>query len=412
MRVLQLGAVLTASLAMATGCGDSLAGDPEALGTDVSALTRWSVRELGPGWSPSLTFDSKGFPLVSVAQGVPDPTNDGADVRPVLFSSDSGWRTGTGWTSVALAHVPGFRNGNTNSLAMNGGTTQIAYSSHQNGRHMPIHLHLATPGAMGWQVQVLNDEGNIYQAVQRTADEATWVAFDDPTRADRFAVATNVSGTWETHRVSIPAATLSSMDFAISTSKEDKPVLGLATTSLGEGLRGEPWGLHFTTSFDGGETWEDVVHIDDSWAMIGPQLAYSGTDPMIAYTELEAKRAKFAYSADGGQTWQVETIGTFDVNPATGLAIDPRTGQPVVAIVARDLQTAEAVLYVARRNLVGTWSLEIVDRASLSMNYGFAVNPRIAINDEGHTAIAWERYQDRDQRVRFAWDAPSGSVRP
>lgn len=405
---LRIGALLSASAVVTAGCDGSVPEDGVEFGTDVSALSQWSSMELGPGWSPSLAFDSKGMPLVSVAQGVPNPTNDGADVRPVLFANGGGWRTGAGWVTQSLGHVPGFRNGNTNSLAIPESSPQIVFSSHEIGRHTPIHLHMATWGPMGWQVETLNDEGNIYQAVQRTAEKATWVVHPDPTLVQRLRILTDESGTWRTHGVSLPFSLTSSLDFAVGTSEEGKPALGIATTSLDF----DNGGLYFATSLDGGESWEPVVHVDDSLGMIGPQIAYSGADPMIAYTELDAKKAKFAYSKDGGQTWDYETIATFDVNPAMGLAVDPRTGEPVVAIVAKDLEAGEDRLYVARRNFLGRWSLEIVDRANLALNYRFAVNPRIAINDAGETAIAWERYQGNDRRVRFAWDASTVVIGP
>lgn len=406
MHWLRIGALLSASVAVGAGCGGPAPEDDGAFGEDVSALSQWSVMELGGGWSPSLTFDTKGFPVVSVAQGVPNPTNDGGDVRPVIFSNGGGWRTGAGWSSQGLPHQPGFRNGNTNSLAF-GTTPRLVFSCNEIGKSKPIHLHMATWGGAGWQVETIDDEGWIYQAVHRTLDDMSWVVYSDPSLAQRLRVATDVSGVWETHTVSVPFNLLNSMDFAVSTSKEEKPVLGIATTSYST-----PGGLYFTTSRDAGETWEPVVHVDDTWGMIGPQIAYAGSNPMIAYTELDSHKAKFAYSADGGETWTYETIATFDVNPATGLAVDPRNGQPVVAIVARDLASAEHRLYVARRNFLGTWSLEIVDRASLAMNYLFAVNPRIAVNENGEVAIAWERYQGNDRRVRFAWDASPVVIGP
>lgn len=411
MQLFRLGAMLSASLAVATGCGGFVPDDSAPLGMDVSALSTWSVRELGPGWAPSLAMDAKGFPVVSVAQGVPDPTHDGGDVTPVLFTNDGSWRVGGGWRSEFIGHLPGYREGNENSVAVMGTTPQLVFNSRENGRHNLIHLKMATWGPGGWQVETLNDEGMVYQAVQRVFEDTTWVVYQDPVSSyTGFRVASNVSGSWQTHSLSIPTGLWTSVDFAIGHSRQAGPVLGVATTSVDEhnGLQG----LHFATSFDGGETWEPSVHVDDTWGMIGPQLAYSGLTPMITYTELDAKKAKFAYSKDGGATWEVETIGTFDVNPATGLAIDPRTGEPVVAITVKDLDAFEDRLYVARRDGDGNWTFEIVDRVDLRLNYRYAVNPRIAINDKGEIAIAWERYQDRDRRVRFAWDASSGSVRP
>jgi hypothetical protein len=237
----------------------------------------------------------------------------------------------------------------------------------------------------------------------------SWVVYRHPTSSEQLRIATNGSGKWETHVASIPLTLQNSLDAAVTDPQYGKAVLGVATATLGTSPTGAPQGLHFASSDDGGATWGAVAHIDDTWAMIGPQIAFSGLDPMISYTELDAHRAKFASSADGGLTWKVETIGTFDVNPATGLAVDPATGEPVVAIVADDFASGKDLLQIARRDAKGDWALEVIDTVDSYAGYSFVVNPRIAVAPDGTVALAYAYINNltNETRVRFAWSNPS-----
>jgi len=416
MQLVRLGALLSATAVVAAGCGGT-AEESETLGTDTRALGRWSVMELADGWSPSLAVDGKGVPTVSVTQGVPNARKQSGDNTPVVFWNDGSFRSGTGWTRSDIGYAPGYLDGAFfNSVAMNVGRPQLAFSRRVNGgKAMPITLELATRGMWGWQVDTLDSSGWIYQAVQRVSDDTTWVVYQDPTNSHgALRVATTASGSWQTYGFPMPLALLSSLDAAVTDPSAGKPVLGVATTTLDTSAAGEPRGLHFARSDDGGVTWTAPVHIDDTWGMIGPQIAFSGTDPVIAYTELDAHRAKFASSSDGGVSWKVETIGTFDVNPATGVAVDPRNGEPVVAIVADDFATGKDRLSVARRDATGNWVLETVDTVDSALGRSFVVNPRIAVLPDGTVVLAYAWVDDiaQETRVRFAWSSPPVIIHP
>lgn len=416
MQWLRLGALLSASAVIAAGCGSANLEDGDPLGTNAAPLnpTSWSMIELSGGYDPSLVLDGKGVPSVSLTQGVPNPRKDGPDVMPVLFSNDGRWRSRAGWTSEGIGFVPGFRDGDYHSLALLGNAPQLVFSRRDKSeRHPAPFLMMATKGWRGWQTETLDGDHGVYQAIQRVWGDTTWVVYQDPTAAQkRLRIATTASGTWAKHGLSIPHSLLNSIDAAVTETKEGKPVLGVATTTFSPSAEGDPAGLRFANSLDGGATWEPVLHIDDTGAMIGPQIAYSGPNPIITYSELDAHRAKIAQSDDGGLSWKIETIATFDSTPATGLAVDPRTGEPVVAIVGSDHVAWKHYLYVARRDAKGNWSLEVVDSVDLADGSMFWVNPRIAVTTEGTVAIAYTCERPDGMGVRFAWSDPTIIVKP
>lgn len=137
------------------------------------------------------------------------------------------------------------------------------------------------------------------------------------------------------------------------------------------------------------------------------QIAFSGDNPMIAYTELDSRVVKFAQSKDGGLTWNYEIVGAFDSAPGASIAVSPVTGEPVIAITGRDFAANETRLHIARRNEKGQWKIEIVDSMDLSLGYLFAVNPRIAIDHDDRVHVAYEIYNYADEAfVRYAWTDP------
>lgn len=392
--------------------GSALA-DADPLGGEAPSSPRWGVRDLGPGWSPSLAVDDLGVPAVSVTQGVADPGQDRGDTTPVVYWNDGSWGRGSGWIPEHVGIVPDRSDGFAASLAFQGPTAQLVFTSqHTSGPREPPALKIATKSGMGWQVETLDDGVGtawIWQVVHRTSDKADWVVYSDPTNTGALRLAKREAGRWDFSSFPIPHAVTSSIDFGVSDPGAGKLVLGVATTSLGAGSGG---GLYFTTSHDEGATWEPPIYVDDTHGMIGPQIAYSGSNPMISYTELDAREAKFAFSPDGGVTWKYETVSPFDSNPGTGLAVSPTTGEPVLAITARDFSANESRLYVARRGFLGTWTLEVVDAVDLDTGLRFAVKPRIMIDANDRVLIAYEVYNafNGDTSVRFAWSDPDPVV--
>lgn len=383
------------------------------MGGNAPSAPTWGVKNLGPGWNPSLALDDLGVPAVSVTQGVADPGQNRGNSTPVVYWNDGNWGRGGGWMQEHVGIVPDHSDGFAASFAFQGPTGQLAFTSQNTiGFREPPALKFATKSGMGWQVQTLDDGtggGWIWQTVHRTSYKADWVVYSDPANVGGLRLAKREASRWDFSSFPIPHALTNSVDFAVSDPSAGKLALGVATTALGAGTGG---GLYFTTSYDEGATWEPTVHVDDTYGMIGPQIAYSGSNPMISYTELDAREAKFAFSPDGGATWKYETIDAFDSNPATGLAVSPTTGEPVLAITARDFASNESRLYVARRGFLGSWALEVVDEVDLDTGLRFAVNPRIVIDANDRVLIAYEVYNafNGDTSVRFAWSDPDPVV--
>lgn len=367
----------------------------------------WGYVNLGPGWNPSLTLDDQGVPVVSLTQGLVNPAENRWGSRPVVFWNDGGWKWGGGWSSQNVDVVQDHLIGSPTSIAMRSGQAQIAFSSRPYADSKgQITLKLARHlGGWNWSFETLDDTGtrSIIQVVQQSLLGSTWIAYNDPTQADHVRVKTHHGGSWHTSSFAMPhILVVPSLDLAVGTSPLGKPVLGIATTAVGTDR-----GLFFAASHDGGITWSPPVHVDDTWGMVGPQIAFSGDNPMIAYTELDSRVVKFAQSKDGGLTWNYEIVGAFDSAPGASIAVSPVTGEPVIAITGRDFAANETRLHIARRNEKGQWKIEIVDSMDLSLGYLFAVNPRIAIDHDDRVHVAYEIYNYADEAfVRYAWSNP------
>jgi hypothetical protein len=403
---LRRAAVITMCL-VAVGC-DGTRVEGEELGKTTEALeTPWSVVELGGGFNPSLSLDGAGNPALSIARGVPMASNHDGDVTPVFVSNDGSWRAGTGWRSTVLSHEPGKINGNANAVAF-APSAQVAYTSRiRADKNSGYVLKLARQAGLNWQTSTVEDSPWVYQMKQQVHDGSTYLVYTNPPNPGIRIARSDGTGTWtKTSLTTIPYNLLSSIDAVLAPVDDPKaPVtLGIATTTLSPTTGPEaPAGLHFVSSPDGGTNWKAVVHVDDSDAAIGPQVAYAGVNPQISYTGVNDKLAKWASSSDGGHTWTVEKVAQFEGSPATGLTVD-KNGEPVMAIAAPDPAAAQSRLYIARRKAPGVWALELVD--SIRAPLAFDVNPRVAVTPDGRIVIAYTYGTVSDSHVRFAWSAP------
>lgn len=417
MHSIRVGAFVSLSALIVAGCGDAGPTEEEPIEASAAPLAKWGVTVLGPGFNPSLALGPNDVPAVAVGQGVADPGRNAGDTTPVVYRNDGNWRQGWGWTTDPVGVVPNHFQGNFMSLAFNGLTTQLVFSSRDKShRDNPMTLWFGTssPFGAGWQTGTFADDGWIWQAVQRVTGGTTRIAYPAPPPSQhQVRVATSQpGGGWATQTVSIPLALLNSLDFAVGDTGSGSPHLGIATTTLSGGSI--PRGVHFVGSTDGGATWGTAVTIDDAWAMISPQIAFAGENPVITYTELDQNHAKIATTSDGGKTWDVEIIGTYDASPSTDVAIDPLTKEPVVAIFSVDSTNAKDRLEVARRDPSGNWTFELVDSVDHGTGVFFAVEPQIAVTSDGTVVLAWEACNVFTERceIRFAWDDAGKVIGP
>lgn len=401
---------------LAGACGTLDSGDEAELGEAASSsplALQWSVAELGPGNEVAMSLDRAGNPALAIRRGLPVPEQTDADTTPVFISNDGRWRLGTGWQRTDIAPIAGMVDGAATSVAF-GQTAQVAFNSRVRlDQNSGMTLKLATQSASGWQVSTVESTPWVWQLSQQV-DAGTGTTFLGYTYTAQTGVVVARSsifgsGGWTkvalTH---VPRDLLTSTEIAIvpadPVTKADT-VVGLVTTTL-TAAGSNPRGLHYTSSLDGGANWRAVAHVDSSGAAIGPMIAFAGKNPVLSYSIVDAHHAKLATSPDGGATWQVETIGTFETTPSTGLAI-AANGEPLVVLMVANETLSRSELYLARRDkTTARWSLELIDTINWSTFMRFAVNPRIAVTADRRVVIGYQYSGFDTSFVRFAWSSP------